>query len=74
MLVKELISALKKADPKMEIAISSDEDLTTIYRVIEIVKYQSSVKPYNLKYVLFGLSGTEESNDASYCAMDEIVR
>jgi len=55
MIIKELIKKLSTLKQDNDILLSSDEELNTIYRDIEICEIEDENK-----YCLFGLSGSEE--------------
>jgi len=54
MKVKELIEKLKTIEQDKDILVSSDEELNTLYKDLEVC-FLSDIK----KYCIFGLSGSE---------------
>ena len=55
MKIKEIIKILNTLDQDKDILLSSDEELNTLYRDIELCELEGEDK-----YCLFGLSGSEE--------------
>jgi hypothetical protein len=57
MKVKELIAELSKFNHEAEILVSSDEELNTLYKGLEVAEIEDlEEKPV----VIYGLSGTEK--------------
>jgi hypothetical protein len=62
MKVGDLVATLKECDQNAQILASSDEELNTLFREIEIGELEHEEGKAR-RYVLYGLSGTEEEEE-----------